>query len=137
MLEIGGRRQPSDSDLQNVKEIVGLLGSLPLAIDQAGAFMRSRHKNPKEYKDIYLGARSEVLDYKSRLADYEGTVVSTWKVNFKQIERESKAATNLLLLFWFLEPSRISKAVLHRGCMSQNRRSENGEVTEIQADFDS
>lgn len=134
LLETAAIRQPSGDDLQSAREVVRLLGFLPLAIDQAGAFMRSRHRNPKEYIDLYLRRRIELLEFKPRLADSERTVLSTWEVNFKQIEHDSKNARNLLLLFCFLEPSTISEAVLHRGCAPQKRWNENGEMTEVLAE---
>jgi len=134
LLSTAGVRQPSPDDWRNAEEIVRLLGSLPLAINQAGAFIRSRQKSPQEYKELFLRARSELLGFTPKLADSERTVLSTWELNFKQVERESEAAVRLLLLFCFLEPTKISEVVLHRGTIAQNRWGEDGEVKEVTAE---
>ena len=134
LLEKAGIRQPSSDDLRSAEEIVGLLGSLPLAIDQAGAFMRSRHKTPKEYRDLYLNKPRDMLRFSPKLGDSERTILTTWEVNFRQIENDSKDATNLLLLFCFLEPSAISEVVLHRGSIPQKRWGETGNVAEVSAE---
>jgi hypothetical protein len=134
LLETAGIHQPSPDDLQNAENIVGLLGSLPLAVSQAGAFVRSRHKTLKEYHRLYLRQRRDVLQFRPRLGDSERTVLTAWELNFEQIERDSKDATSLLLLFCFLKPSAIPEAVLHRGSFPQKRWGTDGEVTEVPAE---
>lgn len=134
LLETAGIRQPSSNDLESAKDIVGLLGYLPLALDQAGALMRSRHKSPKEYRDLYMKERLDILRLRPRLGDSERTVFTAWEVNFKQIESESKGAVDLLLLFSFLEPLAIAEAVLCRGTSPQKRWDKNGEATEVPAE---
>ncbi|TGZ78640.1 TPR repeat-contain NB-ARC [Ascodesmis nigricans] len=134
LLETALLRDPSSADLQSARDIVRLLGSLPLALTQAGCFMRSRNKTPKEYLDLFLRVRLNVLQLQPTLQDRERTLLSAWKVNFQQIEEESEDAMNLLLLFCFLEPSSISEAVLHRGSIAQQRWDENGELTEVSAE---
>ncbi|KAF8426994.1 hypothetical protein EV426DRAFT_636094 [Tirmania nivea] len=134
LLEAAGIRQPSMEDLASAEEIVGLLGSLPLALNHAGAFMRSRCRSPKQYQDLYMKTRLNILKFHPMLAHSENSILSTWEVNFKQIEHDSEDAMDLLLLFSFFEPSVISEAVLHRGSTPRYRWDEKGEVTEVQAE---
>lgn len=134
LLETAGIPQPSREDLASVEEIVGLLGALPLALKHAGALMRSRCKSPKQYQDLYVKTSLNILRFHPMLGNSEGSVVSAWEVNFKQIEDDSEDAMNLLLLFSFLEPSVISEAVLHRGSTARYRWDEKGEAAEVQAE---
>ncbi|RPB21265.1 hypothetical protein L211DRAFT_890067 [Terfezia boudieri ATCC MYA-4762] len=136
LLETAGIRQPSREDLISAEQIVGFLGFLPLALNHAGALMRSRCKSPKQYQDLYIKTRLNILKFHPMLEYSESSVLSTWEVNFKQIENESEDAMDLLLLFSFLEPSMISEAVLHRGSTPRHRWDEKGEVIEVQAEVE-
>jgi len=136
LLGRAGIRQPSSSQQESAEEIVRLLGFLPLAINQAGAFMRSRCRSPNEFLGLYLKERLDILRIRPRLGDSEISVLTTWEVNFKQVENDSKDATTLLLLFCFLEPSAISEVLLHRGSTLQRRWHEDGEVTEVSAEVE-
>lgn len=136
LLQTAGILQPSREDLVSAEEIVGLLGCLPLALNHAGALMRSRCKSPKQYQNLYMKIRPSILKFHPMLEHSASSVLSTWEVNFKQIENDSKDAIELLLFFSFLEPSVISEAILHRGSTPRYRWDENGEVIEVQAEAD-
>ncbi|KAF3936592.1 hypothetical protein ABW19_dt0207138 [Dactylella cylindrospora] len=134
LLDLSGIKLPSNDQKRDATEIVELLGSLPLAIYQAGAFMRSRHKSPKDYKALFLKSQQALLGFAPRLANSQRTVLSTWELNFKQVEEESLDARNLLLLFCFLNPLKIPEILLHRGTSPRKRWAEDGEMTEVAAD---
>lgn len=134
LLETAAIRQPSKTDVECARDIVGHLGALPLALDQAGAFMRSRQKSPKQYHDLFVRAQYDLLGYKPRLSSSNETVLSTWELNFQQIEHDPCRAADLLLLFSFLSPSRIEELVLYRGVSPQKRWGMDGEVSEVPAD---
>lgn len=136
LLERSGNQSPSKSDIDDAKTVARLLGSLPLALVQAGAFIRSRHRSLREYYMLYMTRRDDLLGYTSRLGESEKAVLTTWEINFKQVERESSGAICLLLLFSFLEPSSIPEMLLHRGSSPQKRWSEDGEMTEVNAEIE-
>ena len=134
LLERSGVREPSLDEIEDAKTIAKLLGSHPLALVQAGAFVRSRHRTLADYRKLYLTHRNELFSFVSRTGDTNEAVMTTWKMNFKQVEEESPDATHLLLLLSFLEPSAIPEIVLHRGTSPQRRWDMNGEVAEIRAE---
>lgn len=136
LVEKSGIQHPTESDIEDAKTVTGLLGSLPLALVQAGAFIRSRHRSLREYCRLYLTRRDHLLGYASRLGESEKAVLTTWEINFKQVERESSGAVCLLLLFSFLEPSSIPEMLLHRGSSSQKRWGGDGEMIEINAEIE-
>lgn len=134
LLERSGIQHPNKSETEEARSIADLLGSLPLALVQAGAFIRSRRKSLEEYHRLFMNRRNDLLQASSRLGDTDKTIFTAWEINFKQVEQESPDAANILLLFSFLEPSSIPEVVLHRGSSSQKRWGSNGEVMEIRAE---
>lgn len=126
-----GIQNPSAEDYQQAKGIVELLGCLPLAVDQGGAFVSSRQKTLTDYRRLYEERQHDVLKFKPRLGEYDKTVLTAWEINFEQVERDSKDASDLLLLFCFLEPSSISETMLSRGCSPQKRWNRQGEMAEV------
>ncbi|KAL6719971.1 hypothetical protein ACLMJK_001892 [Lecanora helva] len=123
----------STEELKHAHEIVDLLGCLPLALDQAGAFIRSRRKSCTDYIRLYQTQQHELLKFQPKLSSYDKTVLTAWNVNFKQVEDESEDAAFLLLLFCFLDPGDIRENMLLRGCTPQRRWNKYGNVEEIDA----
>ncbi|GFF73987.1 hypothetical protein IFM60648_04080 [Aspergillus lentulus] len=134
LLEKSGIQHPTEGDIEDARTVTGLLGSLPLALVQPGAFVRSRHRSLQQYCRLYRTRRDDLLGFASRLGDSEKAVLTTWEINFKQVERESPGAASLLLLVSFLEQSSIPEMLLHRGTTPQRRWSEDGEMIEVTAE---
>lgn len=134
LLDKAGIVEASEDDLQTAKEIISHLGSLPLGLDQAGAFMRSRRKSLKEYLDLYLSKRDDILRLTPNIRDTEKTILTAWELNFKQVEEDSTEASSLLLLFCFLDSSAITEAMLRRGSSPQTRWNTYGEIVEVAAE---
>ena len=65
------------------------------------------------------------------MGEYDNTVFTTGDINFEQVERDSKEASILLLLFCFLDASNISETMLDRACSPQKRWSRTGEMLEL------
>ena len=121
LLERSGVRHATDNEMEEARDIADLLGSLPLALVHAGAFLRSRHRTLGEYHQLYKTRRNELLRFSTRLGDTNQAILTAWEINFKQVEQESPAATNLLLLFSFLDQASIPELMLHRGSSPQKR----------------
>ncbi|KAI9889407.1 MAG: hypothetical protein M1814_005343 [Vezdaea aestivalis] len=127
-------RKPDQADREHGKEVAELLGCLPLAIDQAAAYMRTRQRGMSDYLRLYKTKQQELLRFQPRLSDYDRTVLTAWDVNFRQVESESMNASKLLLVLCFLDPAMISENLLLRSCTPQQRWSHSGEVIEISAE---
>lgn len=122
---------PSGQDLGYAQQIVQQFGCLPLAIDQAGAYIKARHKSLSTFKELCTQRQSDILRFKPRIAEYDRTVFTTWDMNFEQVENSSNDARRLMLLFCYLDAANVREAMLDRACSSQKRWSHDGEVTEI------
>lgn len=77
-----------------------LLGGLPLALAQAGAYMRQMESSAKSYTELYEEEWDDLFsDAEALLDNYEMNSKTTWNISFRAIERESQAAADLLRLW--------------------------------------
>src|SRR5581483_6104869 len=82
-----------------VAEVVNALDGLPLALDQAGAYIEETRCGFSTYLHLYRTRRKELLLRRGRLpVDHPEPVAATWSLSFQQIEQESLAAADLLRL---------------------------------------
>ena len=122
--------KPSLDEYREAEAIVKVLGCLALAIDHAGSYIRSRGRALSSFLSLCNARQKEVLDTKPRLAAYDKTVFMAWHMNFKELEEDSRDATNLLMLFCFLDPSNIPEMLLDRASSPQTRWGHSGEMFE-------
>lgn len=134
LLKRSGIHNANEKEVEEAKAVALLLGSLPLALVQAGAFVRSRHRTLEEYHRLYLTHQHGLLSFSARFGNTDKAVLTAWEINFKQIEHDSPNAASILLLFSFLEPSSIPEMLLHRGTSPQKRWNNDGEVMDVPAE---
>ena len=92
------------------------LDGLPLALDQAGAYIEETGCRLAEYLKLYQRRRSELLKRQSSVSvDYPHTVGSTWSLSFRKVEQESLAAADLLRLCVYLAPDAIPEEIITEG----------------------
>lgn len=97
-------------------EIVAALDGLPLALDQAGAYIEETRCGLSQYLKLYGSRRKELLLRRGRFPiDHPASVVATWSLSFQQVEQESLAAADLLRLFAFLDPETIPEEIIMLG----------------------
>ncbi len=94
-------------------EIVAALDGLPLALDQAGAYMEETRCGLSQYLNLYGTRHKELLLRRGRFpVDHPDSVAATWSLSFQQVERESLAAADLLRLLAFLNPEAIPEEII-------------------------
>ena len=92
---------------------------LPLALDQAGAYMEEVGSSLREYLLLYQRHSRQLLERQSTFDhDYPYTVANTWSLSFRQVEQASPAAADLLRLCAFLAPDAIPETILNAGAAS-------------------
>ncbi|MCJ1314213.1 hypothetical protein MMC25_007893, partial [Agyrium rufum] len=136
LLEKAGLKDSPKSDYEEARQIVQLLGCLPLAIDQAGAFIKSRRKTLIGYSKLYKERQLELLKFKPRLVEYDKNILTTWEINFAQVERDSQASSDILLLCCFLDGAKIVERMLVEGVSPQVRWGPDGEKVNLAAEED-
>lgn len=84
------------------------LGGLPLALDQAGAYLEATGMSLQQYQQLYRHRSRDILNQRrSRLADHPEPVATTWSLAFQRVQERSAAAADLLRLCTFLAPDAI------------------------------
>ena len=84
----------SQEDLQTeASKIVNELFCIPLAIDQAGAFIAFGDTDIRDYLDEYSQYRERLLSYPAfkGTSKYNRSVYGTWELAFKQIQERAKS----------------------------------------------
>jgi len=93
-----------DEDLAS--EMASELGDLPLALEQAAAYLEETGVDAASYLIRFRRRREMFLD-KGRVTAYGGTVDTAWSLAMDQLSKENKAAVQLLQLCALLAPEPI------------------------------
>jgi tetratricopeptide (TPR) repeat protein len=92
------------------------LGGLPLALDQAGAYIEETSSSLREYLEVYRAHRSALLQRRGGLTtNHPEPVATTWALAFEQVEHWNPMAADLLRLCAFLDPDAIPEEILLAG----------------------
>src|SRR6266487_2365310 len=105
------------------------LDGLPLAIDQAGAYIHQYIKETscetlsglQQYLERYQTRRQELLQSRESVSqddpskDYPASVATTWSLSFEKVTRANPAAAELLDLCAFLAPDAIPEDMITGG----------------------
>jgi hypothetical protein len=106
------RERNSEAD-----EIVKELGCLPLAIEQAAAYIREASHDIFRFLPSY---RNDRKFYHARMSKgnrkiYPNSLANTWHLSFQQVQQNSHSAAELLRLLAFLNPDSVMIEFLERG----------------------
>jgi tetratricopeptide (TPR) repeat protein len=92
------------------------IGGLPLAIDQAGAYIEETQCSLTDYLQLYRSQRTELLNARGGLVpDHPEPVATTWSLSFGQVQERSAAAADLLRVCAFLHPDSIPEEIITEG----------------------
>jgi tetratricopeptide (TPR) repeat protein len=115
-----GRQEAPESidfnELTNARALVHELGFLPLALDQAGAYIEETSCGLQGYLMLYQRERKKLLQTRGGLVvDHPQPVATTWKLAFEKVEKANPSAADLLRLCAFLAPDDIPESILVEG----------------------
>ncbi|HLI05304.1 MAG TPA: FxSxx-COOH system tetratricopeptide repeat protein [Ktedonobacteraceae bacterium] len=103
-------------DWAKAREIAQQLGGLPLALDQAGAYIEETACGLAGYLDRYRGRRTVLLRRRGGpAADHPEPVAMTWSLSLERIKQTNAAAIELLQVCAFLHPDAIPEELLSEG----------------------
>ena len=104
------------TDRARANEIALQLGVLPLALDQAAAYIEETDCGLSGYLDLYRSHASELLRQRGALAsDHLEPVVSTWALSFEKVGQANPGAAELLYFCAFLNPDAIPEELFSKG----------------------
>jgi hypothetical protein len=100
-----------DPDRQAARELAGLLGGLPLALEQAASYLQAIGDTLAGYLDLFRQRRAGLLA-RGDPTGYSKTVASTWALAFDRLQRTEPGAVGLLRLLAFCAPEAIPLRLL-------------------------
>ena len=110
------QRSISESEHQDLKQILEELQYFPLAIDQAASFIRENSPMTLREYVTYLKPRSvdreRLLRFKQANPTYPDSIMTTWEISLQYLERTQPRAGWILQLLGFLDHSSISEKLL-------------------------
>ncbi|MFF5359733.1 FxSxx-COOH system tetratricopeptide repeat protein [Streptomyces scabiei] len=105
------RRAPGLS-AQEAERVAEAVGDLPLAVEQAAAWLAETATPVEEYLRLLSEQTSNVLNL-NQAADYPNTVAATWLVSIARLQKRSPASVRLLQVCAFMGPEPISSDLLY------------------------
>lgn len=104
------------ADSIEARDIAQAMDGLPLALDQAGAYIEETGCSLFDYFDRYRKQRITLLDLRGETnAEHPEPVTTTWRLSFAKVEQINPAAAALLRLCTFLHPDDIPEAFITNG----------------------
>ncbi|MFB9682887.1 FxSxx-COOH system tetratricopeptide repeat protein [Amycolatopsis plumensis] len=104
-----GRRGPVLDDA-DADRISSKLGDLPLAVEQAAAWLAETGMSATQYLELFDSKVAELLDTAAP-RDYELSVAAAWNVSFDELKTRSPAAHQLLQVCAFFAPEPIARSL--------------------------
>jgi tetratricopeptide (TPR) repeat protein len=108
-------KRTGQTDAAAAGELAEILGDLPLALEQAGAYIENKGKSLADYLELFRTRRQQLWQRDQPPMDYPETVATTWDLAFKEIGLESTGGAALMNLCAFLAPDDIQLKFVREG----------------------
>ena len=103
------------TDREAADVLAEALGDLPLALEQAGAYMEAKGGNISYYLNMFTVHKNKLLNRAAPSTDYPDTVATTWDIAFNEVKQISHSSADLLNLCAFLASDDIPVELLNSG----------------------
>jgi tetratricopeptide (TPR) repeat protein len=107
-------RRTNQNDHTSAEALATETGRLPLALEQAAAYIKESGITLSGYLARFRKYQAEMLK-RGKPADYSNTVATTWNISFQEVMAKSQAGANLLVLCSFLAPDDIPRSLIAGG----------------------
>ncbi|MFF0768532.1 tetratricopeptide repeat protein [Nonomuraea wenchangensis] len=100
---VGSSPQPASSTVttDGALELVRELGCLPLAVDQAGAYLHQTRLSPRAYLELLRRQPMVMYDRTARGSDAERTIARIWRLTLDRLAGAPLAGDLLRMLAWY------------------------------------
>jgi hypothetical protein len=100
-----------DANQQVALKLADELGGLPLALEQAAAYIQATHDTLVGYLALFRRRRPEMLA-RGEATGYDSTVAATWSLAVGRLDQSAPGAAGLLRLLAFCAPEAIPLRLL-------------------------
>lgn len=108
--------QATQEDKETAEKIVIALDGLPLALDQAGAYIEETACSLSAYLQAYQHRQTDLLKRRGDNNMYHSDpVAATWSLSFEQVEQHNLLAADLMRCCAFLAPDDIPEELFTEG----------------------
>ena len=104
----------SAAERKLAEQISKELGGLPLALDQAGAFIEEAPSSLAEYLEFYRSAGAKLRAERGGLGDHTSVAI-TFSLAFNKVAEASAAAADLVRVCAFFAPDAIPEEIFSEG----------------------
>jgi tetratricopeptide (TPR) repeat protein len=105
----------SDSDQTLAQTLSTEMDGLPLALDQAGAYIEEQMLSLEEYLELFRTEKAELLMERGKLSPDHPSVSATFKLAFEKVAAASATAAALVEACAFLAPDAIPEEIFREG----------------------
>jgi tetratricopeptide (TPR) repeat protein len=109
------RKRTRQSDEEAAAALAGALGHLPLALEQARAYMEETGISLNDYLKIFQESHQDLMRREISSTDYPSSVATTGEISFQRVQEKSPEAMDLLNLCAFLAPDDIPLEIIKDG----------------------
>jgi len=127
-------RRTNQDDHSSAEVLATETGRLPLALEQAGAYIKESGIKLSDYLARFRKKRAKILK-RGNPADYLDTVATTWNISFQAVRTKSPAAADLLVLCSFLAPDDIPRSMIAAGAEHFPEPLASAAADELELDF--
>ncbi|BCJ52980.1 hypothetical protein Asp14428_44550 [Actinoplanes sp. NBRC 14428] len=111
-------RRVAQLELADAEQVADKLGDLPLAIEQAGAWLTTTLMPVSQYLELLDTQLMRMLDENPPLG-YEKTTAATWLLSLDRLRHTRPAAAKLLEVCAFFAPEPISTKIVYSSRFTQ------------------
>jgi tetratricopeptide (TPR) repeat protein len=105
----------SSEEMAAAVALVAELDGLPLALDQAGAYVEEQCLTLEEYHALFESEKAALLRERGQLASDHPSVTVTFTLAFEKVAQQNAAAADLLRVCAFLAPDAIPEEIFTTG----------------------
>ncbi len=105
-------KRTQQDDRAAANHLAEALGDLPLALEQAGAYLEQAGASLAQYLSLFQSHQRQLLRRGPTSPDYPNTVATTWEIAFQRLPPEAAALLNLSA---FLAPDAIPRELVVEG----------------------
>ena len=115
-------KRTDDPDPQAATILAKTLGYLPLALEQAAAYIRATSSSLDHYQTLFQKHHAQLLQQGYLATEYPNTVATIWELSFQKVQNTFPATVDFLNLCAFLAPDTISLDMITKGATHVPKR---------------
>ena len=108
-------KRTGQTDIKAAGALADALGDLPLALEQAGAYIEAAGTSLSSYLDMFTIHRNKLLDRSTPSTDYPDTIATTWEISINEVRKTCQIGVDLLNLCAFLASDDIYEELIKEG----------------------